>query len=67
MTAADAPAVGFIGLGQIGQPMATRLAAWPGGLVVHDVRPEAMAPLADAGATAAGSVAEVVQRPASSR
>jgi 3-hydroxyisobutyrate dehydrogenase-like beta-hydroxyacid dehydrogenase len=51
--------VGFIGLGQIGAPMATRLAGWPGGLIVHDARPDAMAPLADAGAKAAGSVAEV--------
>ena len=62
MTAGDAPAVGFIGLGQMGQPMAARLAAWPGGLVVHDTRPEAMAPLAEAGAAAAGSVAEVARR-----
>jgi 3-hydroxyisobutyrate dehydrogenase-like beta-hydroxyacid dehydrogenase len=52
-------AVGFIGLGQMGAPMAARLARWPGGLIVHDTRPEAVAPLADAGAKAAGSVAEV--------
>jgi 3-hydroxyisobutyrate dehydrogenase-like beta-hydroxyacid dehydrogenase len=52
-------AVGFIGLGQMGAPMAARLASWPGGLIVHDTRPEAVAPLADAGAKAAGSVAEV--------
>jgi 3-hydroxyisobutyrate dehydrogenase-like beta-hydroxyacid dehydrogenase len=51
--------VGFIGLGQIGAPMAARLTGWPGGLIVHDARPEAMAPLADAGAKAAASVAEV--------
>jgi 3-hydroxyisobutyrate dehydrogenase-like beta-hydroxyacid dehydrogenase len=51
--------VGFIGLGQIGAPMAARLAGWPGGLIVHDARPDAMAPLADAGARTAGSVAEV--------
>ena len=37
-------AVGFIGLGNIGAPMATRLLEWPGGLVVHDVRPEACDP-----------------------
>jgi 3-hydroxyisobutyrate dehydrogenase-like beta-hydroxyacid dehydrogenase len=53
------PAVGFIGLGQMGLPMATRLAQWPGGLIVYDARPEAMAPLAEAGARAAGSVAEL--------
>jgi 3-hydroxyisobutyrate dehydrogenase-like beta-hydroxyacid dehydrogenase len=52
--------VGFIGLGQMGAPMATRLAGWPGGLIVHDARPEAVAPLAEAGAKAAGSAAEVV-------
>ena len=50
----DVGAVGFIGLGQIGAPMATRLAAWPGGLHVFDLRDEAMAPLVEAGATAAG-------------
>jgi 3-hydroxyisobutyrate dehydrogenase-like beta-hydroxyacid dehydrogenase len=54
-----AESVGFIGLGQIGAPMAARLAGWPGGLIVHDVRPDAMAPLADAGAKTAGSVADV--------
>lgn len=59
--AAGAPRAGFIGLGQMGQPMATRLAAWPGGLIVHDVRPEAMAPLAAAGAATAASVAGVAQ------
>jgi 3-hydroxyisobutyrate dehydrogenase-like beta-hydroxyacid dehydrogenase len=53
------PAVGFIGLGQMGQPMAARLAGWPGGLTVFDLRPEAVAPLAAAGATASASVAEL--------
>ncbi len=53
--------VGFIGLGQMGGPMAARLAAWPGGLTVHDVRADARAPLAAAGAAAAGSVAEVAR------
>ncbi len=52
-------AVGFIGLGQIGAPMAANLVRWPGGLVVHDVRAEAMEPLVAAGASAAAS-AEVV-------
>jgi 3-hydroxyisobutyrate dehydrogenase-like beta-hydroxyacid dehydrogenase len=55
----DIGAVGFIGLGQIGAPMATRLAAWPGGLRVFDLRTEAMAPLVDAGATAAASVPDI--------
>jgi 3-hydroxyisobutyrate dehydrogenase-like beta-hydroxyacid dehydrogenase len=50
-------AVGVIGLGQIGGPMAARLADWPGGLVVYDVVPEATAPLAEQGAIVADSVA----------
>ena len=54
-----APAVGFIGLGQMGQPMAARLAGWPGGLIGYDSRPEAMTWLAAAGAKAAGSIEEV--------
>lgn len=61
MTRPDAPvgAVGFIGLGQIGAPMAARLVDWPGGLLVFDVRAEAMEPLVSAGATAARSVADL--------
>jgi 3-hydroxyisobutyrate dehydrogenase-like beta-hydroxyacid dehydrogenase len=51
--------VGFVGLGQIGQPMAARLADWSGGLVVHDARPAAMEPLIAAGAAGAADVAEV--------
>lgn len=51
--------VGYIGLGNQGAPMAKRLAEWPGGLIVFDVRREAMTPLAELGATLAGSVADV--------
>ena len=51
--------VGFIGLGNIGAPMATRLLAWPDGLVVHDVRPEACDPYVARGATAATTPAEL--------
>ncbi len=51
--------LGYIGLGNMGAPMAKRLVGWPGGLTVFDVRTEAMTPLADAGATLAGSVADV--------
>jgi 3-hydroxyisobutyrate dehydrogenase-like beta-hydroxyacid dehydrogenase len=43
----------------MGAPMATRLVDWPGGLVVFDVRDEVMVPFAEAGATVAGSVADV--------
>jgi 3-hydroxyisobutyrate dehydrogenase-like beta-hydroxyacid dehydrogenase len=50
---------GFIGLGQIGSPMARRLVDWPGGLVVYDVKQEAVDALAEAGARPAASVAEV--------
>ena len=53
--------VGFIGLGQIGAPMARRLLDWPGGLVVYDVRPEALLPFLEAGARAAGSPREVAE------
>jgi 2-hydroxy-3-oxopropionate reductase len=53
------PTIGFIGLGQIGGPMAGRLVDWPGGLVVFDVVAEAMAALTDKGATAAVDVAGV--------
>jgi 3-hydroxyisobutyrate dehydrogenase-like beta-hydroxyacid dehydrogenase len=55
------PAVGFIGLGQMGGPMAGRLADWPGGLVVHDLRADATAPLAELGARVAAGPAEVAE------
>jgi 3-hydroxyisobutyrate dehydrogenase-like beta-hydroxyacid dehydrogenase len=51
--------LGYIGLGNQGAPMAKRLVEWPGGLVVFDVRAEAMTPLAEAGASMADSVADV--------
>jgi len=51
--------LGYIGLGNQGAPMAKRLADWPGGLVVFDVRAESMEPFAELGAQCAGSVAEV--------
>lgn len=51
--------LGYIGLGNMGTPMAKRLVDWPGGVTVYDVRIEAMAPLAEAGATLADSVADV--------
>ena len=51
--------LGYIGLGNQGAPMAKRLVDWPGGLVVYDVRLEAMTPLAEMGANLADSVADV--------
>ncbi len=53
------PKLGFIGLGNMGAPIAKRLLDWPGGLVVFDLRAEAMAPFVEAGATAAATVADV--------
>lgn len=53
--------LGYIGLGNMGAPMAKRLLDWPGGLVVFDVRAETMEPFAEAGATAAATVADVAQ------
>ncbi|BBY05806.1 NAD(P)-dependent oxidoreductase [Mycobacterium noviomagense] len=53
------PKLGYIGLGNMGAPMAKRLVDWPGGLTVFDVRTEAMTPLAEAGALLADSVADV--------
>lgn len=55
-------AVGFIGLGQIGAPMAGHLVDWPGGLVVCDVRPEATAPFAERGAVVAPTPADVARQ-----
>lgn len=54
--------VGFIGLGQIGAPMATRLLEWPAGLTVFDVAPAATEPFSLAGAHVASSPAEVARR-----
>jgi 3-hydroxyisobutyrate dehydrogenase-like beta-hydroxyacid dehydrogenase len=51
--------LGYIGLGNMGAPMAKKLVSWPGGLIVFDVRAEAMTPLAEKGATLADSVADV--------
>lgn len=55
-------AVGFIGLGQIGAPMAERLLGWPDGLIVHDVRPDAAAPFVERGAEAVSSALDVGAR-----
>lgn len=61
-TPEDSPApVGFIGLGNMGAPIARRLLAWPGGLVVCDVRPEATEPFVTDGAQAAPTPAQVAR------
>ncbi|MGV9666478.1 NAD(P)-dependent oxidoreductase [Nocardia niigatensis] len=54
--------VGFIGLGNMGAPMAQRLVEWPGGLVVCDMRPDALQPFTDAGAATAATAAEVARQ-----
>jgi 3-hydroxyisobutyrate dehydrogenase-like beta-hydroxyacid dehydrogenase len=51
--------LGYVGLGNMGAPMAKRLVDWPGGVIVYDVRVEAMTPLAEAGATLADGTADV--------
>jgi 3-hydroxyisobutyrate dehydrogenase-like beta-hydroxyacid dehydrogenase len=55
------PKLGYIGLGNQGAPMAKRLADWPGGLIVFDVRTEAMTPLVELGASPADSIADVAK------
>jgi 3-hydroxyisobutyrate dehydrogenase len=57
----DKPAIGFIGLGLMGGPMALNLlnAGWP--LTVWNRSADKMAPVVDAGATAASSPAEVAK------
>ena len=53
----DTLRLGYVGLGNIGAPMAGRLAAWPGGLDVFDLNDDAVAALVDKGATAAADLA----------
>jgi 3-hydroxyisobutyrate dehydrogenase-like beta-hydroxyacid dehydrogenase len=53
--------LGYIGLGDMGAPMAKRLVEWPGGLTVYDLRLEAMTPLAEAGAQLADSISDIAK------
>lgn len=55
-------AVGFVGLGSIGKPMALRLTGWPDGLHVYDVAPQPCAELAAAGAEVAPGLAELASQ-----
>jgi len=57
-----AETVGFIGLGNIGNPMARRVLGAGFPLVGYDVRPEALERLVQAGAAKATSPAEVARR-----
>ncbi|MFC5302415.1 NAD(P)-dependent oxidoreductase [Azospira restricta] len=54
--------LGFVGLGTMGRPMATRLLRAGHELAVWARRPEAAAPLVAAGATPCASAAEVARR-----
>jgi len=54
-------ALGFIGLGQIGRPMALRWADWPGGLFVCDLDPQATSAVERAGAKVARTPREVAE------
>ncbi len=58
----DEPTIGFVGLGNIGAPMARHLLGWPGGLVVRDLAEAATASFAADDATVAGSAGEVAER-----
>jgi 3-hydroxyisobutyrate dehydrogenase-like beta-hydroxyacid dehydrogenase len=51
--------LGYIGLGNMGAPMATKMTEWAGGITVYDIRADAMTPLAEKGAKLADSVADV--------
>ncbi|MGA8332518.1 MAG: NAD(P)-dependent oxidoreductase [Mycobacterium sp.] len=53
------PTLGYIGLGNMGAPMAKRMTQSSGGVTVYDIRTEAMTPLAEAGASLADSIADV--------
>lgn len=51
--------LGYIGLGNMGAPMAKKMTEWPGGVTVYDIRAEAMAPLLEKGANRGDSVADI--------
>lgn len=55
----DSLRLGYIGLGNMGTPMAKKMVEWPGGLTVYDIRTEAMTPLAERGAILADGIADV--------
>lgn len=54
--------VAFIGLGNIGAPMARRLLDIPGGLFVVDLSDEAVGPFVNSGATRADTPAQAAER-----
>jgi len=62
VTDSSGTSVGFVGLGNIGRPMALRLASQGVPLHVYDVVPEPVEELRAAGAGVAGSVAELARQ-----
>ncbi|MGX1809319.1 NAD(P)-dependent oxidoreductase [Nocardia sp. NPDC055321] len=57
----SAPRVGFLGLGNMGAPMAERLLDWAGGLTVCDMRADVVTPFTERGAQFAASGAELAK------
>ncbi|HTX95631.1 MAG TPA: NAD(P)-dependent oxidoreductase [Mycobacterium sp.] len=51
--------LGYVGLGNMGTPMAKKMVEWPGGLTVYDIRTEAMTRLGERGAILADGIADV--------
>lgn len=62
MTTSEISRVGFVGLGNIGKPMAERIAISPFALTVFDHVPELMRDLQVLGAHAANSLGDVAER-----
>ncbi|WHU48243.1 NAD(P)-dependent oxidoreductase [Gordonia sp. L191] len=54
--------LGYVGLGNIGGPMAGSLAKWAGGMTVFDLSEDAVAKLVDQGADRAESLADLASR-----
>ena len=54
--------IGFIGLGNMGRPMASNLCRKGAQVIVYDISPEAVAALTKLGARAAASVADVARQ-----
>src|SRR5262245_61033279 len=58
----SAQTLGFVGVGRMGGPMASRLLDAGHSLVIYDTSPAALAPLAARGATVAASAADVASK-----
>ena len=58
---APLPAIGFIGVGHMGGPMALNLHRAGFTVLVYDVSPQALAAAAQAGLATAGTPAEAIQ------